>query len=119
MFIRARQRQLTAVAPHQANDGALVPSRRRPVVDATPAPVAAGTIPAQVGTVGVAFVALDVAPFFTNETTIAQGAGLPPGLSLGGGVVTGTPLFVGVHPVTFFGQNSHGQAVQAVTFTIS
>jgi len=118
-FIRARQRAVTALTPQQANSGAMVPSRKRPVVDVVPAPVAVGTIPAQVGTVGVAFTPLDLAAFFTNETTIAVRIGLPPGLSLGGGVVTGTPLFVGIHPVVFLGQNAHGMAEQAATFTIS
>lgn len=120
MFIRARQRAVTAMTPQQANSGAMVPSRKRPVVDVVPAPVAVGTIPAQVGAVGVAFTPLVLGGFFANETTIALGvAGLPPGLSLGGGVVTGTPLFVGVHPVVFLGQNAHGMAEQAASFTIS
>lgn len=90
-FLRARQRSITALSPHQANARYLIPNRK------------GGTqlfswdvIPPQTDTQLIAITPFDVSPFLNEPpgaTAATFGAtGLPTGLTIGSdtGIISGT-----------------------------
>lgn len=89
-----------------------------PVAITYPAPVAAGAIPDQNWTVGVA-VSLDVSGDFTGDDITFSSSTLPSGLSISAaGLITGTPDTAAVTSVSIIGTNSGGSASSGFSATV-
>lgn len=92
-FLRARQRTITALFPHQGNRTHLIPKRRK-------IGMFWSTIPAQSDTVNVAITPLDTSPFLNEPIGVAaaifSATGLPTGLNIATdtGIISGTPTVI-------------------------
>lgn len=116
-FLRARQRVVTALTPHNGNMRWLVPGKR--VVHP---PVFSGPIVDQAWQVAVP-VSLDVSAFFEGDPVITYAivaGALATGLTLSAaGLITGTPTIVESGSFTVGGSNPYGSTTSnAIGFTV-
>ena len=85
------------------------------------APVYNGSLTNQVGTVGTPFTYTFPANAFTDpegQTLTFTAVGLPPGLTLSGSTISGTPQLQGAYAVTILAQDPQGASTTG-TFTIT